>query len=94
MKAQILIVEDDADLREAVKSTAEMGGYTTLCASHGGEALSLLESHGFDAVISDVQMEPVGGHELLKEIRKKKSIGACNIDDSLWVHRRCRRRDA
>ena len=70
MKAQILIVEDDADLRDAVKSTAEMGGYTTMCASHGGEALRLLESHAFDAVISDVQMEPVGGHELLIEIRK------------------------
>ena len=70
MKAQILIVEDDADLRDAVKSTAEMGGYTTMCATDGAEALQLLKAHSFDAVISDVQMEPVDGNELLKEIRK------------------------
>lgn len=74
MKAQILIVEDDEDLRDAVKATAELGGYATLCASDGSEALRLLEKHSFNAVISDVQMEPMDGHQLLKEIRRKDPV--------------------
>lgn len=70
MKAQILVVEDDPDLRDAVQSTAELGGYKVTVASHGEEALRLIPMHQFDAVISDVQMQPIGGNELLKEIRK------------------------
>lgn len=74
MKAQILVVEDDPDLREAVKSTAELGGYGVTAASHGEEALRLISMQDFDAVISDVQMEPVGGKELLQEVRKKNQV--------------------
>lgn len=70
MKAQILVVEDDPDLRDAVKSTAELGGYEVTAASNGEEALRLISDKEFDAVISDVQMEPIGGKELLLEIRK------------------------
>ena len=70
MNARILIVEDDEDLRQAVNATAEIGGYDSACAANGAEALRLLGEEKFDAVISDVQMEPIDGHTLLKEIRK------------------------
>lgn len=70
MKAKILIVEDDPDLRGAVKSTAVLGGYEPFTAQDGNEALQIIAANHFDAIISDIQMSPLDGHTLLKEIRK------------------------
>ncbi|MEM7467026.1 MAG: sigma-54 dependent transcriptional regulator [Pseudomonadota bacterium] len=70
MNPQILIVEDDEVLRDAVRETAEIGGYKTICANDGEAALRALAETEVQAVISDVQMRPLGGQELLKEIRK------------------------
>ncbi len=67
----ILIVEDDEQLREAICDTCEMSGYSVVCAEHGQAALLKLSEQQFKLVISDVQMQPMDGTELLKKIKVK-----------------------
>jgi len=67
----ILIVEDDEQLREAICDTCEMSGYSVVCAEHGQAALLHLNEYKFKLVISDVQMQPMDGAELLKNIKNK-----------------------
>lgn len=68
--ASIMIVEDDESLREALCETAELAGYRVLGAGSGPAALKLLAERHIDLVITDVQMEPMDGIELLREIRR------------------------
>ncbi len=68
---RILIVEDDDALREALQDTAELAGLRTSAVADGRAALTALASSHFDLVISDIQMEPMGGHELLREVRAR-----------------------
>jgi len=67
----VLIVEDDEQLREAICDTCEMAGYSVVCAEHGQAALARLNEYKFKLVISDVQMQPMDGTELLKQIKNK-----------------------
>lgn len=66
---RVLVVEDDATLREALCDTIEFGGYRVLSAGNGVEALAQLESEAVDLVVSDVQMDRMDGRELLRDIR-------------------------
>jgi two-component system response regulator FlrC len=66
----ILIVEDDEALRDALLDTAEMAGFEVTGAADGSAALALIAEHRYDLVISDIQMAPMDGHALLREIRR------------------------
>ncbi len=68
---QILIVEDDHALREALLDTAALAGFEATGAADGRAALAALAHAQFDLVISDIQMEPMDGHTLLREIRSR-----------------------
>ncbi|MCB1842307.1 MAG: sigma-54-dependent Fis family transcriptional regulator, partial [Halioglobus sp.] len=68
-QARVLVVEDDDALREALCDTLEYGGYAALSACNGVEALCTLEKELVDLVISDVQMDEMDGHTLLREVR-------------------------
>ena len=70
--AKVLVVEDDVALREALCETIRFGGFETLSAANGVEALKCLEAVAIDVVISDVQMEYMDGHELLREVRTRR----------------------
>src|SRR5690606_8328365 len=62
----ILIVEDDADIREAVQGLLEMNGFQVLAASHGREALKHLQGTPRPALILlDMAMPVMGGHRVL-----------------------------
>jgi len=65
----ILIVEDDAALREAVADTLELSGQPALLAASAPEALEILKKKAVSLVVSDVRMDPMDGIALLKEIR-------------------------
>lgn len=67
----ILLVEDDANLREALAETLKIAGYDVLIATDGGEALAMLEQAPVLAVVTDYQMQPMDGYELLKTIRAR-----------------------
>ena len=65
----ILVVEDDRDLREALCDTLALAGYQALAAADGHAALAMLERQQVGLVVSDVQMQPMDGHVLLREIK-------------------------
>ncbi len=67
----ILVVEDDANLLEAVCDTLELAGQKVLSASGGEAALNLLSAQSVALVVSDVRMMPMDGIALLKEIRSR-----------------------
>ena len=67
--AKVLVVEDDATLRQALCDTIKFGGYQTVEASCGVDALSQLSKECVDMVISDVQMDHMDGRELLRQVR-------------------------
>ncbi|MCU7918518.1 MAG: sigma-54 dependent transcriptional regulator [Candidatus Thiodiazotropha sp. (ex Epidulcina cf. delphinae)] len=66
----VLIVEDDPALREALSDTLELAGYPVHAVEEGGAALTILQQQSIGMVVSDVQMQPMDGHSLLREIRK------------------------
>jgi len=67
--SKILVVEDDAGLREALMDTLDLAGYQCIEADSGESALLRLKNHHVDLVVSDVQMGGMSGLSLLKNIR-------------------------
>ena len=70
---RVLVVEDDETLRDALCDTIQYGGYQTVSACNGVEALKCLEKERVDLVISDVQMDQMDGHTLLREVKSKRT---------------------
>jgi two-component system response regulator FlrC len=73
LKESVLIVEDDADLREALTDTLHAAGLAAVAASGAEQALRLLESEEIALVISDVQMPGPSGYELLSSIKRLRA---------------------
>ena len=72
-KEQILIVEDDADIREGVRILLESENYKVTEASNGKEGLELLKEDT-DLVILDVMMPGMSGLRTCEEIRKISNV--------------------
>lgn len=68
---RLLLVEDDAALRDAVSMTLELAGHHVVAVEGGGPALEMLEREAFDLVVSDLRMQPMDGLTLLAEIRAR-----------------------
>lgn len=71
-QSTVLVVEDEPSLREALSDTLDVAGYAVETAGNGEEAIQLLSSHDIRMVISDVQMKPVDGYDLLNHIRSNR----------------------
>lgn len=71
MKSPILIVEDDANLREALLDTLASDDQPVLTADNGIAALEIIDSNAVGLVVSDWQMEPMDGLTLLGKIRER-----------------------
>ncbi len=67
----VLVVEDDLDLCEALCDTLELEGYQVDSATNGIEALSKLAKRDFKLVVSDIQMPQMDGFQLLNNIQTK-----------------------
>jgi two-component system response regulator FlrC len=70
LNVSVLVVEDDAPLREALVDTLRVAGMPALAAADAVEALRLLETEDVAFVISDVQMPGTNGYQLLTSIKK------------------------
>lgn len=68
-RAKVLVVEDDAALREALTDTLELAGQAVVSAPDGETALAILGREPVDMVLSDVQMPGIDGHELLRRVK-------------------------
>ncbi|MCR5085003.1 MAG: sigma-54 dependent transcriptional regulator [Succinivibrionaceae bacterium] len=70
-QSQILVVDDDAELREAIVDTLMVSGYSCQEAPSGEDAMLTLSRRKIDMVITDVQMGGMDGHTLLAQIHDK-----------------------
>lgn len=72
VKAKILVVDDEENIRKSLKMILEYEGYQFLEAADGDEALSLVdETVGLDLVLLDIKMPGRDGLEVLAEIKKR-----------------------
>lgn len=71
---KVLIVDDDAAVRELLGEMAEGLGHEVYWAGHGHEALRLLEEKRVQVVITDWLMPGIDGLELTRQVRAAKRI--------------------
>ena len=69
MSAQLLLVDDEPGLREAVKDYLQESGFTVQVASNAREGWELMQQNTPDLVISDIMMPQVNGYQFLKQLR-------------------------
>ena len=65
----ILVVEDDKNLRKLITTCLKKNNYTPFEANDGEEALEMLDKQYIDLIITDVMMPKMDGFELIKELR-------------------------
>jgi len=70
MPARILVVDDEAYIRDLVRETLRARQYETATAANGVEALDRLRREKFDIVVTDVVMPGMAGLDLVKQIKK------------------------
>jgi two-component system response regulator FlrC len=71
-RPRILVVEDDADLREALTDTLELADYEVLQADSGEQALATLNADSeCQMIVSDVNMGGMSGQELLQAVKQQ-----------------------
>lgn len=71
MKRQLLVVDDEAEIRRMLERHFRILGYAVATASQGEEALEVLARQRVDVVISDIMMPVMDGVSLLREIRRQ-----------------------
>lgn len=67
---QILVVEDDKELRHLFCTVLEKKGYHCITAENGEKALEKLDKEYIDLIISDIMMPVLDGYTLIQEIRQ------------------------
>ena len=68
---QILLVDDSLSVRRVVSQIIRRLGFEVITASDGQEAMNILDTQDFMAVITDLEMPRVNGFELLSELRRR-----------------------
>jgi DNA-binding NtrC family response regulator len=70
-KGNVLVVDDEADIREGLELLLISEGYTVDLAQNGAEGLHRMENRGYDLVLLDLMMPDLSGMEVLQEVRKR-----------------------
>src|SRR5256885_7482396 len=76
-KSRILVIDDEAPIRDSLKMPLEYEGYDVIGAATGQEGLALAEREAPDLVLLDVKMPGMDGIEVLERLR--------NMNDALPV---------
>jgi DNA-binding NarL/FixJ family response regulator len=79
MSAQLLLVDDEPGLREAVKDYLQESGFSVQVASNAREGWDLMQQNTPDLVISDVMMPQVDGYQFLKQLREDPRFQALPV---------------
>lgn len=69
-RARILIVDDDAGVRQVLRSMLAAAGYSLSLAANGREAMERLRQESFDLIITDLVMPEQEGIETIQLLRR------------------------
>lgn len=73
-KINILVVEDDQDMRDFIQEILSEQGYVVTTAANGKEALARLDETDFPIIVSDLKMPVMDGITLLDEISAREVL--------------------
>jgi len=73
-KTQVMVVDDDDNIREIIKLYLEKEGYMVCMAENGDAAVHLFKSIPIDIVVLDIMMPEMDGWDTCKEIRKISDV--------------------
>lgn len=71
---RILIVDDDAEIVEAIRYALEAKGYTVLIARDGNQGLAMAEREDPDLVVLDMMMPKRSGFLVLERLRRSRAV--------------------
>ncbi|MGV8078667.1 MAG: sigma-54-dependent transcriptional regulator [Syntrophales bacterium] len=67
----VLVVDDDASMRDALSESLEICGFEVDTAEDGAVALKMFAEGKYDVVVTDMRMPRVGGMDVLREIKRR-----------------------
>src|SRR5579863_4370332 len=70
-RGRVLVIDDEADIREGLELLLTTEGYTVELAQNGTEGLQKMEAHGYDLVLLDLMMPDKSGMEVIEEVRQR-----------------------
>ncbi|HEX4119614.1 MAG TPA: response regulator transcription factor [Verrucomicrobiae bacterium] len=71
---RLLVVEDEEDLRRGLEQALREEGYAVDAAGDGADALYKAETWEYDAIVLDIMLPGLDGLEILRRLRKKKTV--------------------
>ena len=74
VQANILVVDDDAEIVSAIGKLLEMEGYTVFKAFNGLEALDVLAGNEIHLILIDIMMPRLDGLSAISKIRQTRNI--------------------
>ena len=74
MKINILIVEDEKEIREGVSEHLAEVGYSVISAEDGMQAIELFKNNKIDLVILDIMLPKANGFVVLNKIRQESNV--------------------
>ena len=69
-KTRILVIDDDAAIRDSLRMTLEYNGHEFIGAATGPEGLALAEREAPDLVLLDIKMPGMDGMDVLSRLRQ------------------------
>ena len=72
--AKILVVEDEASIRNIVRTYLENAGFMTVCVDNGPDALALARQHNPDFIILDLNLPGMDGVEVAARLRQESDV--------------------
>lgn len=74
MQYQILVVEDNLDIRENICELPELSNYRVSTACNGKDGLEMALQQHSDLILCDIKMPVMDGYHLLEHVRKSSSL--------------------
>jgi two-component system, OmpR family, KDP operon response regulator KdpE len=74
-RTRILIVEDDPNIVDLIRSNLTVRGYEVIVATEGLRALALLDTERPDIILLDLMLPDIDGFELCREVRERSKVG-------------------
>ena len=74
MAATVLVVEDEAKIRELIRRYLEREGLAVLTTGSGAEALTMLDTHPIDLIVLDLNLPDVSGETVAAEVRLRTPV--------------------